>query len=556
MSYKKGSKRLAAIALSIGLIAPMIAPTLVEAKGKKDTVEVQLLSFNDLHGQYDVDPKYGGGIANLAAHLEKLQAENKNTLTMSAGDAVGGSPAVAALKQDQPTLEMLREMNVDIVTTGNHEYDEGIDELARLVQGGTHESGLEWEGSQDLNWITSNVVAKEDLKFGDKKIKKGDPILKPYTVKSFEGVKVGVIGVVTTDTAKKVIPDGIKDVEFIDEVEAIDKYTKELKKKGVNTIVVLTHVPTKSSGGELIDLPETSDVYDIAQKVNGEVDVIIGADNHQYANSVVKREGKDDIIVTQAYSKGTAIGDIDLTISKETGDVVSYENTVHDVKDGTLPPNATIARMVKQAREDVQHLLDRKIGEASQLISREVVTAGGESELGRMIAQAQLWAVRQKGIDADISMMNAGGVRADLQAGDVTYEDLYTVQPFGNDLTKVNLTGAQLKTFLEDGQRMDRMTQIAGFNYTWHEEVVDGKTVLRIDEIKLENGTPITDDMELTVVMNIYMAQGGDGLSVLGNLDYEVVMGDLEGFELYTKEFSPLKPIDVVEKPNSIKNNK
>lgn len=500
MSYKRGSKRLATIALSAGLIIPMIQP--VKALAQDNTVDVKLLSFNDLHGQFDVDSKYGGGIDNLSAYLKKLQSESKNTLTMSAGDAVGGSPAVTALKQDQPTLEILKEMNVDIVTTGNHEYDEGINELARLVQGGKHESGLEWSGSKDLGWITANVVANKDIKFGNENIKKGEPILNPYIIKEFDGVKVGVIGIVTTDTAKKVIPNGIKDVDFVDEVEVIDKYSEELKAQGVKTIVVLSHVPVKTDKdtNDLIDLSETSDIYDISKKVNGEVDVIIGADNHDYANSVIKREGKDDIVVTQAYSKGSNIGEIDLTIDKTTGDVVSSKANILSVDPNKITPDANVSKIVKDAKEDVKPMLERKVGFAEEEISRSIDNDNGESELGRMIANAQLWAVRDKGENMDISLMNIGGVRADLKSGDITYEDVYTIQPFSNDLTKVTLTGAQLKEILEKQNIHDwivgqeegkynrpRMLQIDGFTYKWHPETKDGKWEVKVDSINLKD---------------------------------------------------------------------
>ncbi|WP_270940552.1 cell wall-binding repeat-containing protein [Romboutsia lituseburensis] len=577
MSYKRGTKRLATIALSAGLIIPMIPTSTANAQG--NTVDVKLLSFNDLHGQYDADPKYGGGIDNLSAYLKKIQSENKNTLTMSAGDAVGGSPAVAALKQDQPTLEILKEMNVDIVTSGNHEYDEGITELARLVQGGKHASGLDWAGSEDLGWITSNVVANKDLKFGNKDIKKGEPILNPYTVKEFDGVKVGVIGVVTTDTAKKVVPNGIKDVDFIDEVQAIDKYSEELKAQGVKTIVVLSHVPAKTDKdtGKLIDLSGESDIYDISQKVNDEVDVIIAADNHDYANSVVKREGKDDIIVTEAYSKGQNIGEIDLTIDKTTGDVVSGKSNIIPVDPKKITADAKVTNIVQKAAEDVKPMLERKVGYAEEEIPRTIDNDHGEAELGRMIAEAQLWAVRDKGEDIDISLMNIGGVRSELKAGDVTYEDVYTIQPFSNDLTKLTLTGAQLKEILEKQEIHDwivgqeegkynrpRMLQIDGFTYKWHPEKKDGKWVVKIDSINLkdENKTQVKDDTKLNCVANIFLAQGGDGFDTFKESKYEVVMGDLEAFEKYTEKFSKedrngngtlgLNKIDINKNPNII----
>ncbi len=597
MNMKKNKKITAAVLGTLIATQSMysvfaLGTTKTEQDKLNDQVNVRLLSFNDLHGQYDVSSNRGG-IANLSAYLKQLQSESKNTITMSAGDHVGGSPAVAALKQDQPTLEMMREMNVDVVTTGNHEYDEGLEELYRLIYGGEHSSGLKWDGSQDLGWITANVIAKYDIKFdkfdinGDGKIdgndviKKGDPILNPYTIKEFDGVKVGIIGVVTTDTAKKVVPAGIKDVEFVDEVSVIDKYTEELKSQGVNTIVVLSHVPalTDKETSELVDLEETSDVYDIAQKVNGEVDVIIGADNHQYANSVVKREGKDDIVVTQAYSKSTNIGKIDLVIDKTTGDVISSETQAEVllVDPKKITPDAKIEAMVEKARADVKSDLERKVGYAEEKILRNIEGNNGESELGRMIAESQLWAVKNKGENVDISLMNIGGVRADLEAGDVTYEDVYTVQPFGNDLTKLTLTGKQLKDILElqsindwvIGKQEGKynrpiMLQIDGFTYKWHPELENGKWVLKVDSMYLndENNTIITDDTKINTVANIFLAQGGDGFTPFKQSTYEVIMGDLEAFEQYTEEFSKkdnngngivgLSNIGIGENPNII----
>ena len=597
MNMKKNKKITAAVLGTLIATQSMysvfaLGTTKTEQDKLNDQVNVRLLSFNDLHGQYDVSSNRGG-IANLSAYLKQLQSESKNTITMSAGDHVGGSPAVAALKQDQPTLEMMREMNVDVVTTGNHEYDEGLEELYRLIYGGEHSSGLKWDGSQDLGWITANVIAKYDIKFdkfdinGDGKIdgndviKKGDPILNPYTIKEFDGVKVGIIGVVTTDTAKKVVPAGIKDVEFVDEVSVIDKYTEELKSQGVNTIVVLSHVPalTNKETSELVDLEETSDVYDIAQKVNGEVDVIIGADNHQYANSVVKREGKDDIVVTQAYSKSTNIGKIDLVIDKTTGDVISSETQAEVllVDPKKITPDAKIEAMVEKARADVKSDLERKVGYAEEKILRNIEGNNGESELGRMIAESQLWAVKNKGENVDISLMNIGGVRADLEAGDVTYEDVYTVQPFGNDLTKLTLTGKQLKDILElqsindwvIGKQEGKynrpiMLQIDGFTYKWHPELENGKWVLKVDSMYLndENNTIITDDTKINTVANIFLAQGGDGFTPFKQSTYEVIMGDLEAFEQYTEEFSKkdnngngivgLSNIGIGENPNII----
>lgn len=553
-----------------------------ESKEKSnETIDLELLTFNDLHGQID-ETKYGGGIANLSGALKDLQKEakenNKNVLTMSAGDQVGGSPAISALLQDQPTLEMMEEMNVDIVTTGNHEYDEGLEELERLIIGGTHSSGLNWNGTS-YEWITANVIAKKDMTFAGRTVKAGEPIMEPYTVREIDGVNVGIIGIVTKDTAGKVVPDGIKDVEFTDEAQAINKYTQELKSKGIKTIIVLSHVPTKSTtDGVLLDVDGDSDLYEISQKVDGEVDVIIGADNHTYANSVVKREGKDDIIITQAYSKGSNIGKIDLSIDKTTGDVVKSSAEILTVKSGLVSEDPVVAKMVEKLRLDVKDKLERVIGTSQDDILKSEVSTNAESEMGRFVADSQLWAAQTKDKDIKISFMNIGGVRADLLKGNVTYENAYSIQPFGNDLTKFTLSGAQIKKVLEQQNINDWFVarqngengslayalQVGGFTYEWHAEQVDGKWMMKVDKMYLndENKTEIEDTDKIKCVANIFLAQGGDGFTTFTETSFEVIMNDLDAFEQYITELSKkdnngdgttgLNKIDVVKNPNMI----
>lgn len=553
-----------------------------ESKEKSnETIDLELLTFNDLHGQID-ETKYGGGIANLSGALKDLQKEakenNKNVLTMSAGDQVGGSPAISALLQDQPTLEMMEEMNVDIVTTGNHEYDEGLEELERLIVGGTHSSGLTWNGTS-YEWITANVIAKKDMTFAGRTVKAGEPIMEPYTVREIDGVNVGIIGIVTKDTAGKVVPDGIKDVEFTDEAQAINKYTQELKSKGIKTIIVLSHVPTKSTtDGVLLDVDGDSDLYEISQKVDGEVDVIIGADNHTYANSVVKREGKDDIIITQAYSKGSNIGKIDLSIDKTTGDVVKSSAEILTVKSGLVSEDPVVAKMVEKLRLDVKDKLERVIGTSQDDILKSEVSTNAESEMGRFVADSQLWAAQTKDKDIKISFMNIGGVRADLLKGNVTYENAYSIQPFGNDLTKFTLSGAQIKKVLEQQNINDWFVarqngengslayalQVGGFTYEWHAEQVDGKWMMKVDKMYLndENKTEIEDTDKIKCVANIFLAQGGDGFTTFTETSFEVIMNDLDAFEQYITELSKkdnngdgttgLNKIDVVKNPNMI----
>ena len=460
----------------------------------------------------------------------------------------------------------------------DHEYDEGLEELERLIIGGTHSSGLNWNGTS-YEWITANVIAKKDMTFAGRKVKAGEPIMEPYTVREIDGVNVGIIGIVTKDTAGKVVPDGIKDVEFTDEAQAINKYTQELKSKGIKTIIVLSHVPTKSTtDGVLLDVDGDSDLYEISQKVDGEVDVIIGADNHTYANSVVKREGKDDIIITQAYSKGSNIGKIDLSIDKTTGDVVKSSAEILTVKSGLVSEDPVVAKMVEKLRLDVKDKLERVIGTSQDDILKSEVSTNAESEMGRFVADSQLWAAQTKDKDIKISFMNIGGVRADLMKGNVTYENAYSIQPFGNDLTKFTLNGAQIKKVLEQQNINDWFVarqngengslayalQVGGFTYEWHAEQVDGKWMMKVDKMYLndENKTEIEDTDKIKCVANIFLAQGGDGFTTFTETSFEVIMNDLDAFEQYITELSKkdnngdgtigLNKVDVVKNPNMI----
>ena len=207
-------------------------------------IALQLLGINDLHGQLDTyNAKINaGGIEYLAAYLKEREAQVDNTLMVHAGDAVGASSPVSALLQDEPTIDILNRLGFDVGTVGNHEFDEGVEEMKRLIFGGSHEKTVEKYGEfagADFDYVAANVVDEET----------GEPILEPYTIKEVGGVPVGFIGVAYSDTPGIVIPSGTAGVKFTDEAEAINKYTAELKAQGVEAIVVLTHNPSNSSDG-------------------------------------------------------------------------------------------------------------------------------------------------------------------------------------------------------------------------------------------------------------------------------------------------------------------
>ncbi len=462
-------------------------------------VHVQLLGINDFHGQLDYSTKVSnrdvGGIEYLAAYLKQREATNPaNTLMVQAGDLVGASRPVSALLQDEPTIRFMNEIGMDIGTIGNHEFDEGVAEMKRLINGGSHPKTVEkygeFEGA-DFQYVVANV---EDEKTGEL-------ILPPYAIKEVDGVKIGFIGVVTTETPTIVTASGVAGVKFTDEVEAINKYAAELKEQGVESIVVLAHDPgTSASNG---DNP-TGKVVDMAKAIDDEVDVIYGAHDHKYLNSTV--DGK---LLVQSYSYGTAFSDVDLTIDPVTKDIVTKTAEVASTfKDG-ITPDAKIKAELDAYKEYIAPQTNQVVGVTTAPISR-AQNKSGEAPMGNLIADS----MRAK-TGTQFAFMNIGGVRDEIkQAGNVTWGDLFAIQPFGNDVVSLKITGDQVRTLINQQFQADRyrIMQISGLSYTWSDKLPLGQKVV---DIYLPDGSKIDPTAEYSVSVNNFMADGGDGFTIL-----------------------------------------
>ncbi|MFD2613909.1 bifunctional 2',3'-cyclic-nucleotide 2'-phosphodiesterase/3'-nucleotidase [Paenibacillus gansuensis] len=487
-----------------GKFAPKATATRAEAAKVIDTIisniSVQLLGINDFHGQLDYkkdikDAATGkvtstvGGADYLAAYLKQREATNPNTLLVHAGDAVGASAPVSALLQDEPTIDFLNRMGFDVGTIGNHEFDKGVAEMKRLIDGGKNpKNGNDFKGA-DFPYVVANVVDES-----------GKTILDPYVVKEVGGVKIGFIGVVTNITPTIVSPAGIKGLTFTEQAPAVNKAVAELKKKGIKSIVVLAHDPFEGKS----DAP-TGEVVDLANNVDDEVDVIFAGHNHGGLNKVI--DGK---LVIEAYSYGTALSDVDLQIDRATRDIVVKKGEIVDVKHEGITPDASITQMVKDYQEKNAPVMNAPVGKADAAITREASPAG-ESALGNLIADGM-----RETMKTDFGFMNSGGIRNDLPQGNVTYGTMFSIQPFGNVLTKMTLTGAQLKEVMNQqwSGTSPKIGQISGFTYSYDDSKPVGS---RIVEMKKADGTPIEDTKSYTIVVNDFMATGGDGYTGLKN---------------------------------------
>ncbi|MGG7619023.1 bifunctional metallophosphatase/5'-nucleotidase [Bacillus coreaensis] len=468
-----------------------LAETNATPSSANQYIDVQLLGVNDFHGQLDKnDTLQGtqvGGAEYLAAYLKKYRALNENTLLVHAGDMIGGSPLLSSHFQDEPTIELLNLLKFDVGTPGNHELDEGVKEMKRLIYGGFHEKTGMFPGSV-TTYISSNMIDK----------KTNTHLLPPYVIKELNGIKMGFIGVLTTETKQIVLPENRKEIEIIDEVQAINQTVGLLKEKGVRSIVVLAHVAvTSDSNG----MNAEGVLAEMATKIDHEVDVILGAHNHRYANTVV--DGK---LIVQSYSNGKAFSQILLSIDQTTKDIVKKESNIVLTSHDSIEPDKETLDLLQIYRDKMKKFSHEMVAEIPEGFSRKK-NDKGESPLAEIIAESS-----RNAMDTQIAFMHHGGIRASLSKGPITKEDLYTVLPFDHRLSKLTMTGDQIKRVLEQQWMKDKdnILQAVGLTYLWDPAAPIGS---RVVEVKDREGRVLEPNKEYHVAVSDYLASGGDGFT-------------------------------------------
>jgi 5'-nucleotidase len=554
-------------AAAIAVLSLVTAPA---SRSRDSLVPVRIIAFNDFHGHLEAgenavevpDPSdptrrrrvRAGGAAYLATLVARLRAEQPQHVVVSSGDLVGASPLTSGLFRDEPTIEVMNAIGIDLNAVGNHEFDHGVDELKRLAQGGcapansAHRQScprLDYTGAR-FPFLAANVLDRST----------GQPIFAPTFVKSFDGVRIGFIGVVTRSTPGIVDPSGVAGVRFLAEARVLNEQAKALQAEGVQAIVAVVHEGGDADGGINDCGNPRGAIFEIERELDAAIDVVLSAHTHQgYSCSIDGRP------VIQGASFGRLVSVVDIAIDRATGDVVRTRTRAHNVPvvngaEGDpriaadfppLPADPTVAAVVAAYRDAAAPLADRPVGRISAPFERRP-GAGGDHALGRLIADAQLAATRANG--AEVAFTNPGGVRAALHAsgrgGTVTYADAYATQPFGNSLVTMTLTGAQLKSLLENQwsvtnpERARILQPSAGFTYQWDGRRPHGS---RVEAMRL-NGRAIepTDDVRVTV--NSFLASGGDSFRVL-RAGRDRVGGplDIDAFTEFLKAESALRPL-------------
>jgi 2',3'-cyclic-nucleotide 2'-phosphodiesterase (5'-nucleotidase family) len=522
-----------------------------------DVVHVRILSINDLHGQLpDSDAKVDGvdigGAATLAAYVQRERAGNPNgTVFVSAGDMLGASPPESQLLRHHPTLAVLGAMGLDLATFGNHEFDRGYAEAIRLIFGdqalaqAQREQGITptaparkrrrkgraagvdakagakhvaaargkpaWPGSP-FPWISANIVDKRT----------GRTILPPYVIREVNGVKVAFVGATTKDLKNVTVAKGIPNIESTDPADAVNKLVPEIRAKGVKAIVVVVH-----EGGEADKTDPkkiNGAIVDLANRLDPEVDAVISGHSHkEYATQIAGKQ------VVQAGNYAKALGVVELGIDRKTGQVVVSSSRLVRNDEHGIQPDAKIAAMVDRFHAAVAPRTEKVVTELKAPLVRKL-TPSGEMPLGAVIADAQRAFAKTQ-----IAFMNNGGVRQDLDAaGPLTWGKLFGVQPFANILTSFELTGAEIKSVLEEQFRPDGeayMLQASGLKMHVDPTRPAGQ---RITQITLADGTPIDPAKTYTVAANSFLADGGDGFATFKKAKKKRELGvDLDALVQY-----------------------
>jgi 5'-nucleotidase len=553
-------------------------------------IELDLLAINDFHGQLEkldgsksssgrINDTFAGGAEYLATHLDRLRAaahdRGAHTITVAAGDLIGATPLLSAAFHDEPTVEAMNDMGLQIASVGNHEFDEGYRELLRLQNGGCIADG---DGADNQNscpdpdhpFTGANYqYLSANVKYTDS----GRTVFPGYTITKVDRVKVGFIGMTLEDTPNIVTKSGVEGLTFTDEVETANALVPTLRAQGVRSIVVLLHQGGVPGDPKQYDgcAGVTGPGVDIAEQLDPAIDVVITGHTHQAYNCTVQDPAGHPRLLTSASSLGRLVTDVSLQIDPRTKDVIRPTATAHNHivtnSDGTAA-RADITDLITRYQKLVAPIAGKVLGQIAPAESVDTLTRtadvdGGDSSLGNLIADSQLRdesPVPSGGATPVVALMNPGGIRNDLVedgAGNVTYSAAFAVQPFNNYVVSETLTGQQLLDVLNqqwngrnEGAKNNKILQVSGLSYTWDQSeaaltdqdaLVPGSVQLDLDRDGTAE-TPLVPSATYRVVVNSFLADGGDGFPTLGQgtdkyfggLDIDALAGYLAAHNPYT----------------------
>lgn len=542
-------------------IAPLAALVLIAAGWfivrsglvfRRASVDVTILALNDFHGYLQPPPGGiriddpadrtkkvnvpAGGAEHLATLVKEKRKNKKHSIFVAAGDLIGASPFLSALFHDEPTIESLSIMGLDVASVGNHEFDEGARELRRMQNGGCHPTdgcrGPHPFLGAKFKYLAASTIEKAT----------GKPFFPAYEVREFDGIPVAFIGLTLKGTPLIVNPAGVAGLDFRDEADTVNALIPELKARGVEAIVVLIHEGGLPTGDYNECSGISGPIVDIVRKFDKAVDIVVSGHTHRaYVCNI------DGRLVTSADKYGTLVTEIDVKLDRKTRDIATAKagNTIVRTE---LPKDAEQTKLIAAYDALAKPVAARPSGRITDTLSRDPNRAG-ESVLGDIVADAQLAATAaDTSGGAVIAFTNPGGIRNSIARngdGTVTYADVFAAQPFRNQLVTMTLTGAQLKQALEQqwaGPTFPRILQVSrDFGFTFDPTRQAG------DRVPLEtitfHGAPIDPTASYRVTVNDFLASGGDGFTTFKEgADRRTGVYDVDALDAYFKTNSPIAP--------------
>jgi len=534
---------------SLLAVAAVLAGCAVAPPRATGPVALKILAINDFHG--NLKPPLGGiriqdparpgqtidvpagGAEHMATLVSTLRAKNPNHVFVAAGDLIGATPLLSALFRDEPTIESMNLMGLEITAVGNHEFDRGAAELLRMQRGGCH-PGDGCKGPTPFTGAKFQYLAASTV---DERT--GATLLPAYQVKRFQGIPVAFIGLTLKGTPSIVVPAGVAGLTFRDEAQTVNDLVPQLRAQGIEAIVVLIHeggVPA----GDYNECPGISGaIVDIVKKLDPAVDLVVSGHTHRAYNCRI-----DGRLVTSGDKFGTIVTEIDLVLDPKTGDVVAAGADNRIVYTDRYPKDPAQTQLISSYEPLAAPLAKRVVGRTGAPLSRDA-NAAGEFALGQVVADAQLAATKAAADGgAQLALMNPGGVRAPLPAGELRYEDLFAAQPFYNNLVTLTLSGAQIVQVLEQqwGPNQNRVLQVSrGFAYAWDasrpigQRIVPGSATL--------DGRPLDPAADYRVTVNFFLAGGGDNFTLLQQgRDRRTGVMDVDALEQFIARNASITP--------------
>lgn len=489
-------------------------------------VDVRVLAINDFHGHLEAESNLGGG-AWLSAHVQRLRSGHANTIFVSAGDLIGGSPYISARFHDEATIELMNHMGLDLNAAGNHEFDEGLPEIERLQSGGCHPvdscQGRAMYPGAAFEILGANVVRNS-----------GMAALPKYVVREFEGVPVAFIGMTLEGTPAVTVASAVAELDFLDEVETVRDLVPEIRALGVEAIVVILHQGGVQDGGANECQNLRGQIVQITEDLDDAVDLVLSGHSHRTYNCTV--DGK---ILTSAGSGGRYLTAVDLRLNRVTKDVeqIRASNVAVDHSVAADPAADAIINFYKSI-VDVE--VNTVVGILAGPLSTGSGASNGLSTLGLAIADSQLFSTQTRA-NADIAFMNRGGIRTSLPQGPVTFGQVFATQPFENELVTMTFSGSRLEDLLRSQYGAGRFSVLQP-SHSLHYDIENvGGSVRYVEGSASIDGVPLNPQSDYRITVNQFLAGGGDGFPIfLEGTQRTTGIIDFRAFIEYLEAVSPL----------------